>query len=409
MYPISNPGQDTAYPQSAFSIPLLQWYQRSHRKLPWRETHDPYAILVSEVMLQQTQVKTVAPYYLRWMKKYPTVQALAAASETEALKSWEGLGYYRRARLLRAAARQIVSRHKGRFPDSIETIEALPGVGPYTLGAVASIAFNLPMPVLDGNVIRVLCRWFGIRENTRQAITRKKLWALAETLIPKFRISKPGTLNFELGTSATPVAGDFNQAVMELGATLCVPHNPFCLLCPIREGCRAFTHRMQHEIPSKIPHPPTIRQFEYAGLVICNQRVLLYRRRSNQRMANLWQFPSVTLPDPSSRWPNLWKKTFGSLHKIASLSTSNYSVTNHRIRLEFFRIQGFRSLASRGESVNATSVAPGTRWVSLKAVRKLTLTAAHRKLADRFLTTKKHKMHKILMTLCLLCLFVANL
>lgn len=342
--------------QPAFSQPLLEWYRRSHRDLPWRKTRDPYAILVSEVMLQQTQVKTVIPFYERWMARYPTVQSLAAATEAEALKAWEGLGYYRRARLLQSAARLIVEQFKGEFPRDVAGIDALPGVGRSTLGAVASIAFNLPLPVLDGNVVRVLCRWFEIREPTRQAATRKNLWNLAENLIPE-------------GASA-----DFNQALMELGATVCIPHKPFCLLCPIRKGCRAFDHGLQEQLPAAAPRPVTIRQFEYVGLVIRNGRVLLSQRQRGQRMEQLWQFPAITLFRPSRQWALSWKDAFGMFQGSAKLAALQYSVTHHRIRLELFKIEGF----NRRKTAN-------TRWVALAAVPGLAFTSAHRQLANQFL------------------------
>ncbi|MBI4028265.1 MAG: A/G-specific adenine glycosylase [Verrucomicrobia bacterium] len=338
-----------------FSRCLLEWYRRTHRRLPWRETRDPYAILVSETMLQQTQVKTVLPYFQRWLARYPTVKSLAAAPDADVLKAWEGLGYYRRARLLHAAAKCIVTEFNGEFPKSTEDISSLPGVGPYTLGAVASIAFNLAMPVVDGNVMRVLTRWFGIRENATRAETRKQLWDLAQSLIPE------------------GCAGDFNQALMELGATVCVPHRPFCLLCPVRTGCWAFAHNAQEELPRVAPRPATVKEFEYAGLVLRSGYVLLCQRKGGQRMERLWQFPSVTLKKPVEQWDKRWKETFGAFKTSERLATLNYSVTNHRIRLEFFAMRDFTRRKARG-----------TEWMSFASVRDLAFTAAHRKLADRF-------------------------
>ncbi len=342
--------------QSAFSRPLLEWYQRAHRKLPWRETKDPYAILVSEIMLQQTQVRTVIPYYERWIRRFPDARTLAAATEDEVLKSWEGLGYYRRARLLHAAARMIVSEFNGKFPKDSESLAALPGVGAYTRGAVASIAFNRPEPILDGNVIRVLTRWFGMRGIPARLQVRRPLNDLARRLIPE------------------GAAGDFNQSLMELGAVVCVPHKPFCLLCPVRHGCWAFDHGAQAELPEAPPSPPTIRQFEYAGLVIRDDRVMLCQRSAGDRMEHLWQFPSVLLPNPSPRWTGRWKAKFGALQETEKLATLNYSVTHHRVRLEFHRIMGFHRYKL-----------PDAHWVRLAEAPDLTFTAAHRKLADRFL------------------------
>ncbi len=307
-------------------------------------------------MLQQTQVKTVIPYYLRWLKRFPNARSLAAASEKDVLKSWEGLGYYRRARFLHAAARSIVADFDGRFPDTVERLASLPGVGRYTLGAVASIAFGLPLPVLDGNVIRVLCRWFGIRDDTRKAATRKQLWDLAEKLIP------------------TETPGDFNQAMMELGATVCTPHKPFCLLCPIRNGCHAFARGEQESLPRATPRPATIRQFEYAGLVIRNRRVLLCQRKGGQRMEALWQFPSIMLPRRTRRWMDSWKTTFGKFDVSELIFSLGYSVTHHRIHLDLHRLRHFKLQKNSS-----------AQWVPMAETRNLPFTAAHRKLADRFL------------------------
>jgi A/G-specific adenine glycosylase len=348
------PERDHENLQSRFSNPLLDWYRVHHRKLPWRETKDPYSIFVSELMLQQTQVKTVIPYYQRWLIKYPNVRILAAASESDVLKSWEGLGYYRRVRFLHKAAKVIVRQHGGKFPRDVDSIEALPGVGRYTLGAVTSIAFNLPMPVVDGNVIRVLSRWFGYREVVSQ--NQNQFWDLAIKLLPK---------NHQ---------GDFNQAMMELGALVCLPRKPSCLLCPVRKGCFAFEKNLQEHLPNLAPRAVTVRQFEYAGLVVQDRKVLLCRRNKGQRMENLWQFPSVICTKPVRKQSEPWTKAFGAIESSQKLGSINYSVTHHRIRLEFLKIQGFRRRKIKD-----------AQWVKLSEAKALAFTAAHRKLADWFL------------------------
>ncbi len=341
--------------QSAFSEPLTEWYWAHRRKLPWRETRNPYPILVSEIMLQQTQVKTVLPYFDRWMRRYPDVNTLARASESEVLKMWEGLGYYRRARLLHAAAKKIVSHHDGVFPKTAEELAELPGVGPYTLGAVASIAFDLPMPIVDGNVVRVLARWFGIRQPANSTATRKHLWTLAKSVLWEQH------------------PGDFNQSMMELGATVCTPRHPLCLLCPIQQGCVAKLKGIQAELPKLTPGKKTVRQYEYAGLVIRGGRVLLCQR-STGRMEQMWQFPSVILPKPSKQWTESWESSFGPFDDAEAIATLAYSVTHHRIRLELHRIEKFQR-----------RLVPCARWVDLAVAPKLTFTAAHRKMVDRFL------------------------
>ncbi len=344
--------------QTTFSKPLLVWYRKNRRDLPWRRTRDPYAIFVSEIMLQQTQVKTVLPYYTRWMMRYPTIAALAKASEAEALKSWEGLGYYRRARFLHAAAKLIMAKFNGQFPKTLEAIGDLPGVGPYTMGAVGSIAFNLPVPILDGNVARVLSRWFGIKEVVSKTKTKKKLLAIAEQLISK------------------RTAGDFNQSLMELGATLCTPQNPQCTVCPIQDGCWAFAHDKQEMLPKVAARQKMIKQFEYAGFIHRNGQILLYQRKLGERMENLWQFPSITLSRPSRNWDYSWKQTFGQFQKSEKLSRTCYSVTHHRIHLDFFKIHKFLSNGKLPKQ---------TEWVDPLRAHQLPFTAAHRKLADRFL------------------------
>jgi len=370
---LPNNGDQTKKLQSTFSHPLLKWYQKNKRDLPWRKTKDPYAILVSEIMLQQTQVKTVIPYYERWMKLFPNARTLARAPLNKVLKAWEGLGYYRRARLLHSAAKHIISKYKGQFPQSVENISELPGVGPYTLGAVGSIAFNLPLPILDGNVIRVLCRWLGIRGNPNESITRKKLWAIAENAIPKTENSSSQLETRNLKLETFPTAGDFNQSMMELGALICVPQKPLCLLCPIQRNCWAYKNNAQSELPNLPPRPSSIRQYEYAGLVIQNDKVLLHQRGEG-RMEDLWQLPSIVLAKRSKNWEASWKKTFGSFDSAKNITTSKYTITNHQIHLQLIKIGGLKDISISGN-----------RWIKLSRARELPYTAAHRKLVDQFL------------------------
>ncbi len=206
----------------AFQSRLLRWFRENGRDLPWRRTRDPYKILVSEVMLQQTQVDRVQGYYRRFLREYPTVQDLAAAPLARVRDSWDGLGYYARARNLHAAARQIVERHEGRFPRRLEQVIALPGVGRYTAGAVVSFAYGEPAPILDTNVRRVLSRIFVRRRPSRPAALERRLWALAEAAVPRDH------------------AWEFNQAIMDLGATVCTARNPACPQCPVRQVCASF-------------------------------------------------------------------------------------------------------------------------------------------------------------------------
>jgi A/G-specific adenine glycosylase len=211
---------------------LLAWYRKNRRThLPWRKTRDPYAIWVSETMLQQTQVAKVIPFYEQFLKKFPTVWTLADAPLSDVFDSWSGLGYYSRARNLHAAAQKIVQEQGGSIPSEVDQLMQLPGIGRYTAGAVASIAYDRPAPILDGNVIRVLCRYFGIREDPRTPPVQRSLWQLSAQLVP------------------TDAPGDFNQSLMELGALICTPRSPQCTICPLKRGCIARTLKQQEKIP----------------------------------------------------------------------------------------------------------------------------------------------------------------
>ncbi|MBZ0116093.1 MAG: A/G-specific adenine glycosylase, partial [Sandaracinaceae bacterium] len=216
---------------SARRTKLLAWYDASKRALPWRETRDPYSVWVSEVMLQQTRVETVVPYYLRFMERFPDPASLASAQDDEVMSHWSGLGYYRRARLLIAGVREVVERYGGAIPESAEARLSLPGVGRYTAGAIGSIAFDKEEPIVDGNVARVLARLHGIEDAIGSKNADKQFWLRAEELV---RGERPG---------------DLNQALMELGATVCTPRNPDCARCPIREGCAARETDRQHSLP----------------------------------------------------------------------------------------------------------------------------------------------------------------
>src|SRR5262245_14348143 len=244
-------------PLLAWQPPLLRWYRRHRRALPWRATRDPYAIWVSEVMLQQTQVATAAPYYRAFLARFPTLASLAAARDFEVLAAWSGLGYYRRARNLHAAARQVVCDHHGRIPDSPQTFSRLPGVGRYTTGAVLSIGFDRPLPVLDGNVARVLSRVFALRAAVREPRGARRLWALAGTLVP---MRNPG---------------DWNQALMELGATVCLPRTPRCTDCPIAKWCAAHVRDKVESYPPVPARRATERVRRAVVLIEQDRRLLM--------------------------------------------------------------------------------------------------------------------------------------
>jgi A/G-specific adenine glycosylase len=264
-----------------FSGRLLAWYARHQRALPWRGSRDPYQIWVAEIMLQQTQVETVRPYYARWLRQFPTLANLAAAPLAAVLAAWEGLGYYSRARNLHRAAQVVMAEHGGRLPDTVAGLLALPGIGRYTAGAIASIAFNRDVAVLDGNVKRVLARVFDVRLDVKSPAGEKALWTLAEGLVPAGR------------------AGDHNQALMDLGATLCTPRAPACRLCPVRALCAAFRLGVQHERPVRTARPPVPHRVQAAAVVGKAGRVLLTQRPAGRLLGGLWAFPAVLVDAPN--------------------------------------------------------------------------------------------------------------
>lgn len=257
--------------QFSFSQKLLNWYRLNRRALPWRETRDPYRIWISEIMLQQTTVSTVIPFYKKWVQRFPTVSILARAKEQSILKMWQGLGYYSRARNIHRTAKIIVKDFEGDLPSDKEALAALPGFGPYTTGAVGSIAFNLPLVLVDANVRRVIMRYKGL---SGLATTQQ------DPIIKEF---------LEITIShAQP--GDFNQALMELGALICRPVDPLCDDCPVRASCQARILKRTNLIPEK-PHKTFIRQESVILLINHNEKYLIIRRPLNGLMGDLWEFP----------------------------------------------------------------------------------------------------------------------
>ncbi|MCY0888126.1 MAG: A/G-specific adenine glycosylase [Alicyclobacillaceae bacterium] len=254
---------------------LLEWYQRNRRDLPWRRTKDAYAILVSETMLQQTQVDTVIPYFRRFMTEYPTVGALARADQEAVVKHWQGLGYYSRARRLHSAAQMVVDEFDGRVPSSLEQIRQLPGVGAYTAGAVLSIAYDLPTPAIDGNVLRVMARYLGVREPVRQASV---LCLIEDTMQAWIQLVSPG---------------EFTQAVMELGALVCTPRNAACLVCPLVDSCYAHDLGEVDAIPAKTEKKARRKANVGALWIEKNGSILVERRKPSGLLAGMWQLPAV--------------------------------------------------------------------------------------------------------------------
>jgi A/G-specific adenine glycosylase len=304
---------------------LAEWYDRGHRDLPWRRDRDPYRILVSEMMLVQTTVAAAVPYFERFLARFPTVEALASADEADVLKAWEGLGYYRRARLLHAAAKAIVAEHGGTVPDDPEAVRALPGVGRYIAGAILSLAFDRPAPIVEANTQRVLARLLAWEGDLKATASQGRLWQAAERLVPP------------------EGAGRFNQSLMELGAIVCIPREPLCLVCPVAAECRARALGLQDTLPVKTARPPTLDVAEACALVADRGRLLVVRRGPGRLWEGFWEFPTIHVSgaDPAGR-------SFGEPVDLAegvrrltgirvevgpAIRTVRFGVTKHRIAL----------------------------------------------------------------------------
>lgn len=275
---------DLVQRQLFFSKHLLDWYRLYKRDLPWRRSRNPYYIWVSEIMLQQTRVDTVIPYFHRFIDKFPTVEALADAPEEEVLKAWEGLGYYSRARNLQTAVRKVKEVYNGIVPSSKEEISSLKGVGPYTAGAILSIAYDLPEPAVDGNVMRVLSRYFLIEEDIMKNSTRVSMEKLIYQLIPE------------------GAAADFNQALMELGALVCTPKSPHCLTCPVMEHCAGRIAGMEEALPIKKKAKPPRPENRVVAFIMGSGeqtgKFLIRQRAAEGLLARMWELPHALSPEP---------------------------------------------------------------------------------------------------------------
>ncbi len=341
--------------------PLLDWYRAAARDLPWRRTRDPYGIWVSEIMLQQTQVRTVVAYWERWMREFPTIPALAAAAEEKVLKLWEGLGYYRRARNLHAAARQVVELHEGIFPGTLEAILALPGIGRYTAGAIHSIAFNQPSPILDGNVVRVLTRWDAIAGDPAARTVSRRLWEAAGRLVRAAH-----------ETRRREACSHLNQALMELGATVCTPRQPLCEGCPVAEGCRARATGAPENFP-RASRRPASEVREFLVWIIRRKGLVAVRQRAREDVnGGFWEFPCVettgTAPDVAA----LAASSLGPLARRPVRSGEvRHAITRYRIRQTAYRL----------DLAPDARIPEGWRWVDAVELDGLALTTAHRRLA----------------------------
>jgi A/G-specific adenine glycosylase len=309
-----------------WSHKLLKWYEANKRDMPWRNTRDPYKIWLSEVILQQTRVNQGWNYYLRFTEKYPTVSKLAAASEHDVLKLWQGLGYYSRARNMHHAAKEIAQHHKGKFPADYESVRALKGVGDYTAAAITSISYNMSYPVVDGNVLRVYSRVLGISDPIDSTDGKKKIWEAAAELLPQ---KNPGT---------------YNQAIMELGAVCCTPKNPNCEECPIQSNCYAFAKKLTDKLPIKQGKTKQRERFFNYLIISQGNKMVLRNRTGKDIWKGLHDFPcieSTTALSPkklvtTKEWKSIF---FGTNPTIKGVSDSFVHILSHqKLNATFIRI-----------------------------------------------------------------------
>jgi A/G-specific adenine glycosylase len=316
--------------QTSFSSKVLAWYDRHARRLPWRGHPDPYVVWVSEIMLQQTRVETVIPFFHQWVKRFPTLQDLAAASEQSVLSQWEGLGYYRRARSLHQAARQLVELGDGELPHTLKELRSLPGIGRYTAAAIASISFGVDAAALDGNVRRLLARAFNLEAPVDTSAGEKALNALAEHNLP------PGQ------------AGDYNQAMMDLGALVCLPRNPGCSRCPVGDLCQARALGVQAQRPVMSPRKPVPHHTVTAAVIQQGRRFLLAQRPRAGLLGGMWEFPGGKVEVGENLQQGLGREIREELGVVVRIGRPcgvyQHAYTHYRITLHAFRC----TLAGRG-------------------------------------------------------------
>ncbi len=341
---------------------LLGWYAAHRRDLPWRRTGDPYAVWVSEVMLQQTRVSVVVGYFERWMQLFPTLGHLARASEDDVLHAWQGLGYYSRARRLREGARFVCERYGEKLPEDVERLLTIPGIGPYSAGAIASIAYGKRAPLVDGNVVRVLCRVFGLRGDPAKSPLTKALWHLAGELVPEDR------------------PADFNQALMELGATVCTPRRASCFGCPLAERCVALRDGLVEVLPETAARPEPTRVETEAALIRKNGRWLVLRLPADApRWAGMWTFPTVERSgsEPAGGAAERAARQLCGLEVRlgAELPRIDHQVTRFKISLVAFVCEPSNPRARAGQD------AAELTWCRPEELGALAMPVAQRKLA----------------------------
>ncbi|MBA2660883.1 MAG: A/G-specific adenine glycosylase [Bradymonadaceae bacterium] len=359
----------TASQISALRADLLGWYDEHQRALPWRGSEDPYAVWVSEIMLQQTQVATVIAYYERWMVSFPSVEALAEATSDEVLEAWAGLGYYRRARALHAGAQLVVGEHAGKLPSDLAGLRSLPGVGAYTAGAIASIAFGQVEPLVDGNVARVLSRLWALSDDPKSGSGARALWEIAAGLVDPAR------------------PGDFNQALMELGATVCSPKSPACLICPLREACEGYSSGQPTDFPPaqiRVRQKPVGARTAIVQAGIGEQaRYLIVQRPADGLLGGLWEFPTVVVAGRELPCVELLDAYLAKGLGLDSAASANGRalgrIVHHFSHLKMTIEAELRQIDA---DQSAMRVAEGARFVDAAGLEQVAMSAAMRKIEN---------------------------
>jgi A/G-specific adenine glycosylase len=355
---------------AAFREALLAWFARNARDLPWRRTLDPYQVWLSEIMLQQTQMERGVAYFERFIARFPDVRALDAASEDEVLKLWEGLGYYSRARNLRRAARRIMEHHDGAFPRDPDAIRALPGVGPYTAGAIASVAFNAPLPAVDANVLRVFARVLDISEPVGAPAVKRRIEAAACELLDPLQ------------------ARAFNQALMELGALVCKPRKPGCSSCPLATQCLAFANGTAEQRPVLKPGPEIIRVNMACGVLASRGRIFIQKRRQGDVWPGLWEFPGGVMEQGETPEETLVREyqeeTELRVQAGGKIGVLRTSYTRYRITLHGFFCQAAPGVDP--EAQYRLHEADEARFVIPAELKNFAFPSGHARLVAKLLT-----------------------
>ncbi|WP_371380991.1 A/G-specific adenine glycosylase [Sporomusa aerivorans] len=336
---------------------LLDWYYKNARDLPWRKDTDAYKIWVSEIMLQQTRVEAVKGYYKRWMERFPTPEILAQASEQEVLHYWQGLGYYSRARNLLTGVKEVCAVYNGKVPADEAVIQSLPGVGEYTAGAIASIAYNRPAPAIDGNVLRIFSRLFCLREDIARQTTKREVRRLVQRHIPG------------------QCPGDFNQALMDLGAAVCIPLRPRCQLCPLTNLCKAYELDIQDTLPVRAPKKQPLLVVLAAGLILYNGHYLVRQRPETGLLAGMWEFPAVELTDEQAAASELKETLWQECRQQVNVGTRQYhyihTFSHRKWDIAFYECQW----------LSGEALPERTAWLSADELSTVPWAGPHHKVA----------------------------